>query len=48
MSKKSTIYKICQKCKKKKSLSDFHRNRTKKDAHNGICKECQKEVNNSN
>ena len=45
MSQKSTVLKICQKCNKEKSLSDFHRNRTKEDGHNGICKECQKEVN---
>ena len=45
MPSKSTVLKICQKCKQEKSLSDYHRNKTKQDGHNGICKECQKEVN---
>ncbi len=45
MARKSTVLKICQKCHKEKSLSDFYRNKTKKDAHNGICKVCQEEVN---
>lgn len=45
---KSTVIKTCQ-CKdhigpKDISLSDFHRNKTKVDGHNGICKECQKRV----
>jgi len=48
MSQKSTVLKICQKCHKEKSLSDYHRNKTKSDGHNGICKDCQKEVNKSN
>ena len=48
MPSKSTVLKICQKCGKEKSLSDYHRNRTKSDNHNGICKDCQKEVNESN
>jgi len=38
---KSTIMKVCQSCKIEKSLSDYHRNKTKPDGHNGICKECQ-------
>lgn len=45
MTRKSSLFKICQMCKARKSLSDFHRNKTKPDGHNGICKECQKEVN---
>ena len=45
MTRKSTHFKTCQMCKIQKSLSDFHRNKTKPDEHNGICKECQKEVN---
>ena len=48
MPRKSTVFKACQKCGKEKSLSDYHRNKTKSDGHNGICKDCQKEVNNSN
>ena len=48
MSRKSTILKTCQKCKKEKSLSDYNRNKTKKDGHNGICKDCQNEVNKNN
>lgn len=42
--RKSTVMKKCQdsQCTSPdKTLSDFHRNRTKKDGHNGICKECQ-------
>ena len=38
---KSTVKKTCQACKVEKSLSDFHRNRTKPDGHNGICKAWQ-------
>ncbi len=45
MSRKSTEFKKCQRCAKEKSLSDYHRNKTKADGHNGICKDCQKEVN---
>jgi len=41
---KSTVRKTCQRCGQEKSLSDFHRNRTKSDGHNGICKSCQAEV----
>ncbi len=45
---KSTVIKVCQKCGEEKSLSDFHRNRTKSDGHNGICKGCQKDVDFNN
>ena len=45
MARKSTIIKRCQHCRKSKSLSDYYRNRTKTDGHNGICKECQLWVN---
>lgn len=38
---KSTVTKRCQSCGFDKSLSDYHRNKTKSDGHNGICKECQ-------
>lgn len=48
MSRKSTIMKPCQMCKEIKSLSDYYRNRTKFDAHNGICKDCQAIVNRRN
>jgi hypothetical protein len=41
---KSTVKKVCQCCKTEKSLPDYHRNRTKPDGHNGICKECQAKV----
>jgi len=45
---KSTVRKTCQKCKVEKSLSDFHRNKTKTDGHNGICKVCQAEFDKEN
>jgi superfamily II helicase len=45
---KSTVRKTCQSCKVEKSLSDFHRNKTKADGHNGICKVCQSESDNRN
>ena len=45
---KSTVLKKCQKCKVEKSLSDFHRNKTKSDGHNGICKICQAECDKQN
>jgi hypothetical protein len=45
---KSTVLKNCQKCKIEKSLSDFHRNKTKPDGHNGICKICQAECDKQN
>ena len=48
MARKSTKLKTCQKCKKEKSLSDYNRNKTKKDGHNGIYKDCQNEVNKNN
>lgn len=50
--RKSTVIKKCT-CKLHKgdpnmSLSDFYRNRTKKDGHSNICKECQLKVNKLN
>ncbi len=45
---KSTVKKVCQHCKVEKSLSDYHRNKDKPDGHNGICKECQSEVDRRN
>jgi hypothetical protein len=37
----------CQKCKRDKSVSDFYMNITKPERFykNGICKECQRDVN---
>lgn len=32
--------KICNKCKKEKSIEDFSINNTRKDGRNSICKEC--------
>jgi hypothetical protein len=40
------LTKICSMCKKTKPLSDFYNNLTKSDGRNGICKECQRKVNN--
>jgi len=40
--------KKCSMCKKVKTLTEFFHNKTKKDKHNGICKECQLEVNKNN
>lgn len=48
MSRKSTVIKVCQHCKIEKSLSDFYRNRTKPDGHNGICKVCQAKIDKKN
>jgi hypothetical protein len=42
------LEKQCQMCKQVKPLSEFFHNRTKPDFHNGICKECQKKVNEKN
>lgn len=39
------LKKTCNSCKQEKLLDDFYHNRTKPDFHNGICKECQKVVN---
>lgn len=35
--------KACYKCKKKQSLDNFSRNRTRKDGHSAMCKVCSKE-----
>ena len=48
MTRKSPVTKQCQRCGSEKSYSDFHRNMTKTDNHNGICKQCQDEVNQAN
>ena len=42
----SPLTKTCQKCGKTKRLNQFYENSTKTDHRNGICKTCQKEVNN--
>ena len=34
--------KICNKCKNEKPLEDFGKNKSTKDGHKGICKECNK------
>jgi hypothetical protein len=39
------LTKPCQRCKEPKPLSQFYHNSTKPDYHNGICKDCQREVN---
>jgi hypothetical protein len=49
MPRKSTVFKRCtyqdHDGERMTSLSDFHRNRTKPDGHNDICKICQDKVN---
>lgn len=42
------LKKVCTRCGKEKRLADFYHNSTKGDYHNGICKECQLEVNKQN
>ena len=44
----NALKKRCQKCGKEKPLSDFYHNQTKGDMHNGICKSCQREVDQLN
>ena len=41
----SELKKTCPCCGREKAYSEFYHNRTKKDYHNGICKECQLKVN---
>lgn len=36
------MQKICCKCSNDLPLSSFHKNKTRKDGHSGICKECEK------
>ena len=38
------IMKICSKCKNIKQLSEFHKNRAKKDGYQDYCKICQRNV----
>lgn len=35
--------KYCFKCKETKSVSDFYRNKTRKDGYHGNCKSCQRD-----
>jgi hypothetical protein len=32
--------KTCNKCKQVKQITDFHKDKTKKDGHRGNCKDC--------
>lgn len=41
----ASLKKRCYRCGKVKELTEFYHNRDKRDYHNGICKECQLEVN---
>lgn len=41
----SALTKKCQMCGKVKRMNEFYENSTKSDKRNGICKECQKKVN---
>ena len=36
-----SITKLCPKCGVEKPLTDFHKNRTQKDGHQGFCKHCR-------
>ena len=45
---RNELEKICSRCKKVKPLSMFYNNLTKKDGRNGICSDCQLEVNKEN
>ena len=43
MTKKNpTMEKKCTSCNKTKPLSDFYKNRTRKDGHDNICRECRR------
>ena len=44
----SELKKVCPRCGQEKAYSEFYHNSTKKDFHNGICKDCQLEVNKEN
>ena len=44
----SSTKKVCQSCEISKPLSEFYHNATKKDKHNGICKDCQDKSNRKN
>ena len=40
-------YKVCSVCNREKPISEFHRNKNKKDGHNSFCKICTKEYGRS-
>ena len=42
------LTKKCSMCSIEKRLNEFYENSTKADHRNGICKDCQKEVNQKN
>ncbi len=42
----AALTKRCSMCGETKRLNEFYENATKKDHRNGICKSCQKKVNN--
>ena len=42
------LTKKCSKCSIEKRLNEFYENSTKSDHRNGICKDCQKKVNQKN
>ena len=44
----AALKKVCGRCGKEKTLSDFYHNSTKNDHHSGICAKCQLEVNKQN
>ena len=43
-----SLTKKCSMCSIEKRLNEFYENSTKADHRNGICKDCQKEVNQKN
>ena len=48
MSGLSTSSKICSRCGQEKSLSEYHRDKSKKDGHVSTCKECRSEYKKNN
>lgn len=40
-----TMKKVCQHCHENKPMGEYYENKTKLDLRNGICKDCQREVN---
>lgn len=39
-----TMNKICTKCGIEKPIEEFYKNKTKRDGHSSICKDCQREA----
>lgn len=37
-------YKICSKCKRRLSINNFHKDKSKKDGYRADCKECRKPI----